>query len=726
MKKIITLFAVTLTINATAQNVGIGETAPTEAKLQVKTTDSAVAVFQNNTASGINVKTGLFFKTGNNYSGSIGTIGSGATFRMGLFTYGGATPSSLLERISISDGGNVGIGNTNPLAKLDINGQIKINGGTPGAGKLLESDAMGLATWVDKSASYLPVGASGNTLRHTGVGWTANSLLYNNGTNIGIGTTNPSSKLEVLSSGYGILQNDGTVSVGTYTSSTGGWIGTKTNHPLHFFSNNSAERMTLSALGNLGIGTTAPTYILDINGRARLRHNSASSGIWHNKADNTEGIFTGLINDSTYGYFGANGWQIGMDVTNGMVGIGNLYPKAPLSFPSTIGNKIALWGDPTGGHYGIGIQGSLLQLYTSASNADIAFGYGKSSSFAETMRIKGNGKVGIGGISPIDYQLHVLGWPNDKLLQLENTDILDAGINNTIMFQTGGQYTGAIKTIGESSNAASLGFYTGTSGVENGLTKRMTIANSGRVTIGTNSITFNPSSKLHVEDVNITSGDRLLSFFYNRNGTGGAWCYAEIGDYAGGAFSHAIGIKGTASSAVYNTGVDGFAQASTGQAAYGVYGSSGQLGSGTAYGGYFSGTLAYTGSLFNASDATLKTNVKPFENALNSINKLKIKQYEFTADSKKTIATADGEHIGVLAQELQQVFPTLVSKQVQPIFENVKDEKGVEKRTQTGAKEYLGVNYMELIPVLIKGMQEQQVLIEELKKKIEVLENKAN
>ena len=60
-----------------------------------------------------------------------------------------------------------------------------------------------------------------------------------------------------------------------------------------------------------------------------------------------------------------------MDVKNGMVGIGNLYPKAPLSFPNTTGNKIALWGDPTVGHYGIGIQGSLMQLYTNDNSADM-------------------------------------------------------------------------------------------------------------------------------------------------------------------------------------------------------------------------------------------------------------------------------------------------------------------------------------------------------------------
>ncbi len=41
----------------------------------------------------------------------------------------------------------VGIGTSEPKTKLDINGQIKISGGTPAAGQVLTSDANGLATW---------------------------------------------------------------------------------------------------------------------------------------------------------------------------------------------------------------------------------------------------------------------------------------------------------------------------------------------------------------------------------------------------------------------------------------------------------------------------------------------------------------------------------------------------------------------------------------------------
>ena len=44
-------------------------------------------------------------------------------------------------------GGDVGIGTRSPGATLEVNGQVKITGGTPGADKVLTSDAAGLASW---------------------------------------------------------------------------------------------------------------------------------------------------------------------------------------------------------------------------------------------------------------------------------------------------------------------------------------------------------------------------------------------------------------------------------------------------------------------------------------------------------------------------------------------------------------------------------------------------
>jgi len=52
-----------------------------------------------------------------------------------------------INAVVISTAGYVGIGVINPGASLEVAGKIKITGGTPGSGKVLTSDASGLATW---------------------------------------------------------------------------------------------------------------------------------------------------------------------------------------------------------------------------------------------------------------------------------------------------------------------------------------------------------------------------------------------------------------------------------------------------------------------------------------------------------------------------------------------------------------------------------------------------
>ncbi len=67
---------------------------------------------------------------------------------------GGATN----RLMTLKGDGNVGIGTTAPGAKLHVEGQVKIVGGNPGAGKLLVSDANGLASWQAPSALSLFIG----------------------------------------------------------------------------------------------------------------------------------------------------------------------------------------------------------------------------------------------------------------------------------------------------------------------------------------------------------------------------------------------------------------------------------------------------------------------------------------------------------------------------------------------------------------------------------------
>lgn len=149
---------------------------------------------------------------------------------------------------------------------------------------------------------------------------------------------------------------------------------------------------------------------------------------------------------------------------------------------------------------------------------------------------------------------------------------------------------------------------------------------------------------------------------------------------------------------------------------YGIYaGVYNPGGSVTAYAGYFNGDVITTGSYW-PSDFKLKKNVNNLSSALDKIAMLHPKTYQYRTDEFKSMNLREGENMGFIAEELEQVFPNLVKKTIHPA---TKDEKEVE---------FKAVDYISLIPVLTAGIQEQQQQIEEkeseiaeLKKEIKAL-----
>ncbi len=174
------------------------------------------------------------------------------------------------------------------------------------------------------------------------------------------------------------------------------------------------------------------------------------------------------------------------------------------------------------------------------------------------------------------------------------------------------------------------------------------------------------------------------------------------------------GLHGFADADAYNSQAFGLSGTASGTAGmrYGVYGHS----SGTApikYGVYASGDLAYTGSLINASDLKLKQNVSGLTNALEKVKLLEPKIYNYSSDPKYAhMNLPQGTHYGLIAQELEKVFPEMVVDAVHPSAEESMGEKGGESIN------YKGVTLMEMIPVLIQAVKEQQQEIEDLKNEI--------
>lgn len=124
---------------------------------------------------------------------------------------------------------------------------------------------------------------------------------------------------------------------------------------------------------------------------------------------------------------------------------------------------------------------------------------------------------------------------------------------------------------------------------------------------------------------------------------------------------------------------------------------------------YYNGTLRGTFSSVNGtyspfSDRRMKKNIQDLEPVLDRILKMKPKKYHIRDQN-----SSEKKSIGVLAQEIEQLFPELVRTMGD-------DTNG------NGIVDLKTVSYTDLIPVLIKGVQEQQEQLDAQSEKIEALE----
>lgn len=103
------------------------------------------------------------------------------------------------------------------------------------------------------------------------------------------------------------------------------------------------------------------------------------------------------------------------------------------------------------------------------------------------------------------------------------------------------------------------------------------------------------------------------------------------------------------------------------------------------------------------SDAKLKENVTDATPKLGKLNQVRVVNYNLIGETQK--------QIGVIAQELEQIFPGMVEEMPD------RDAEGNDLGTTTKS-----VKYSVFVPMLIKAMQEQQALIESLTARIAALE----
>jgi hypothetical protein len=415
-------------------NVGIGTTSP-GFKLSVAMDGDTYSAdfYQSNSGTdkynAIRVRGAMTSAVG--YYGIGGSTAGNPAFR-DAFVVGTQSAHSFnlatndLARMTITSSGNVGIGTTSPSGKLDVTGDIWLNGDNVNSAYYLR---------INKGAT-----SDGGILLYRGlstIDWqivnntTSGDLgFYSYGTssqvfnvqkssgNVGIGTTSPTTKLDILrATGAPSLTADN----GAFTISdtfVGAQMGSIPTSPYTFWiqgkdrrNNGGSFPISLNPVGgNVGIGTTSPSYNLDVHGATNGVIRAYGPSIGRLSLQNNTRHYSTSVQGSNWLFYDETGGGTRMTISSsGNVGIGTTNPNTSLTVNvpfSSNGQEGALVSGQTS-------TTTLSGLYSVAE--DVVAGKGALSlktynagSYGERMRITAAGNVGIGTAS-IDEKLHVQG-----------------------------------------------------------------------------------------------------------------------------------------------------------------------------------------------------------------------------------------------------------------------------------------------------------------------------
>ena len=687
-------------------NVGIGTSSPARLFHVKQSSSSMVASFES--ASGAN----SFICFSN-------TASTADQVRIGSTSGNLILSTNYSERLRINSSGNVGIGTTSPSAKLEVNGEAIFNtntGTTPFYVTRQGTTGEALSIKVtDQNVRFESIqdepsdGFGGFDFRmDSGTnepdfiirkGSDPALFLVNGGGNVGIGTTSPNAKLEVM----GGVDKQLRLSTGTTTywelgrsTSTGHFEITEDSGDTYFLIDKDN--------GNVGIGTTSPGEKLHVF--------TSSNTVGKFETSLTSDLAIELKNSQGSMFFGLGGGEeFAVGTTsdlngtgnlfvirqNGNVGIGAALPSTKLDVngSASFNNAVVVDGLDTGnpipptnqtrisGYGMIGNRGSFY-ITNGSSNGTIYWGIGSNHNGATKMTLRNTGNLGIGTTAP-NTKLEVGDCESSGNIADGNIAVKTKSNNTAIVIQ-------------EASGAEQWGLGVNVDGdlifTDSGTERIRFDDGTGNVGIGTSS----PSQVLHAKanDATLLLQDSTTSFS-----------------------SQASGIILTCSDGSGNARTDVQYKLKVNSTNFEItYGSSNaQRFKIEQDGGLFVPSLlgssdsnplvrynTTTGELYyNSSSIRYKEDVTDIESTIDKINKLRPVKFKVKESQQYTT--------GLIAEEVVEVIPELTFKNKVEGF----DEPQID-----------GVSYGDLPTYLLKAIQEQQEMINELKTEIQTLKSQIN
>ncbi|NBR14126.1 MAG: tail fiber domain-containing protein [Flavobacteriales bacterium] len=445
------------------------------------------------------------------------------------------------------------------------------------------------------------------------------------------------------------------------------------------FRTNSTEKMRVMSGGNVGIGESNPQRILHLKGstsNVALRLENSSAKIYD--IQSTSGGHLHIINQTSSPTFVA----MQVNGTTNNIGLFNGTPDVSASVDITALDPIT----------SSNTRGLLIpRLALTATNVASPVNSPATSLLVYNSVTAGTSPY---NVSPgYYYNAGNTATPNWKRFATGNGDAWIVGGNN---FGT----TGANYNLGTISNDH-VDFVT------NNIV-RGRLSNLGEFFIGTTATAL-------VGD--LMNGVSNATFPWAINGYSANNGAGTFGSITAGTTNFA-GVQGEYSgTSVVGAGVRGIAMNPNSIGVFGVE----NIGNGWA--GYFNGDVncAMPFGYYNLSDQRLKTNSRIIKSAISKLQQINGYEYDLNIAEFSKYISKDAHRLGVMAQEVEKVFPDLVVEKFVPA-NNTKYSREENNNESHDGQKFKAVNYDGLIPVLIEAIKEQQVIIKNLEKRIEILE----